>query len=357
MAGKYMQRAATRDYTKWWQKEGTFPWRMQQVKPPITGRPYSVKDNYIRCATGNKPYWMPLYFTEYNTVWPDAIEECNVPEVEGYDWWGVLWTGTWSTGGMITKPGTRTISSFNKWKEELEWPDISVVDFKTDGVKIASHLDPDRAHIFESVKGIFERLHELIPFEESLMAFYEEPELLEEFFQKMADYKIAVTEKVFDNYGRIDGVCYHDDWGTQRAGFFSVDMLREQIMPATKRYFDFIHEKGKFIELHSCGRNMAYVPTMLEMGVDHWTPQRGVNDMDWLYDNYGKEMTFTISLDLPSGLTPDERNARIHGFVDRYGETGRVMCRLSCENPDDLTDAENELVAYSFDYYNKLYNR
>lgn len=173
----------------------------------------------------------------------------------------------------------------------------------------------------------------------------------------MADYKIAVTEKVFDNYGRIDGVCYHDDWGTQRAGFFSVDMLREQIMPATKRYFDFIHEKGKFIELHSCGRNMAYVPTMLEMGVDHWTPQRGVNDMDWLYDNYGKEMTFTISLELPSGLTQDERNARIHGFVDRYGETGRVMCRLSCENPDDLTDAENELVAYSFDYYNKLYNR
>ena len=40
------------------------------------------------------------------------------------------------------------------------------------------------------------RLHEMMPFDESLLAFYEEPELLEEFFQKMADYKIEVCQKV-----------------------------------------------------------------------------------------------------------------------------------------------------------------
>lgn len=217
--GKFMQTAANRDYSKEWQAPGSFPWIFQRPKEPITGRPYSVRENYIRCVKGEQPYWMPAYMTESNTVWPDAMEEHPVPEVDGYDWWGVYWTMVKDVGGMITKPGTRTISDFANWKEELEWPDLSVVDFKTDGEKLQKMMDPDRVHIYECVEGIFERLHELIPFDESLMAFYEEPELLEEFFQKMADYKIESTQKVFEYYGRVDGVLYHDDWEPREAAF------------------------------------------------------------------------------------------------------------------------------------------
>ncbi|WP_296558671.1 hypothetical protein [uncultured Acetobacterium sp.] len=125
---------------------------------------------------------------------------------------------------MITKPDTRAILDFSCWKEDLNWPDLSLVDFKTDGQKIQKMLDSERPHVYECVEGIFERLHEMLPFEESRMAFYEEPELLEEFFQKMADYKIESTQKIIDYYGRIDGVLYHDDWGTQRSVFFQRDV-------------------------------------------------------------------------------------------------------------------------------------
>ena len=202
MVGRFMQTAANRDYSKWWQSEGSFPHMAQQKKPPIEGRAHSIADNYVRSATGNKPYWMPLYMAEADIIWPDAMEEHPVPEVDGYDWWGVYWIMEQKIGGMITKPGTRTISEFSKWKEELEWPDLSVVDFATDGKKISANQDPDRVHIYQCVEGIFERLHEMIPFDESLMAFYEEPELLEEFFQKMADYKIESCQKIFDQFGQ-----------------------------------------------------------------------------------------------------------------------------------------------------------
>ena len=62
----------------------------------------------------------------------------------------------------------------------------------------------------------------------------------------------------------MDGVLYHDDWGTQRAGFFSNEMFREQLMPATSRFLKFLKDQGKFIELHSCGKNVQYMPEMLE---------------------------------------------------------------------------------------------
>ena len=357
--GKFMQQAAQRDYSKEWQAPGSFPWIAQRPKTPITGRPISVRENYIRCVKGEEPYWMPAYFYESNTVWPDAIEEHPVPEVDGYDWWGVYWTMVDSVGGMITKPGTRTISDFAKWEEELEWPDLSVVDFKTDGEKLQKLMDPDRVHIYECVEGIFERLHEMIPFDESLIAFYEEPELLEKFFQKMADYKIECCQKVFENYSRVDGILYHDDWGTQRAGFFSNEMFREQIMPSTSRFLKYVKEQGKFIELHSCGKNIQYVPEMIEMGIDMWTPQAVINDPDFLYETYGDQMTFCFNVEIDPTDSEQEIRRKIRDFVDHFGTKGRCMPWIRTDRtiPEQEIIARDELYHYSLEYYNKRYNR
>lgn len=357
--GKFMQVAANRDYSKEWQSVGSFPWVFQRPKPPIEKRPISVRENYIRCVKGEKPYWMPAYFFESNTIWPDAMEEHPVPEVDGYDWWGVYWTMVESAGGMITKPGTRVISDFANWKEEVEWPDLSVVDFKADGEKLQKFLDPDRPHIYECVEGITERLHEMMPFDECLISLYEEPELFDEFCEKMADYKIESCQKIFENYGRVDGVLYHDDWGTQRSGFYSNEMFREQIMPSHKRFFNFLKEQGKFIELHSCGKNIQYVPEMIEMGIDMWTPQVGINEPDFLHATYGKQMTFCFNMD----IAPDWDEARIRKevreFVDRFGENGRVMLWIMTDmsKPEQEVIARDELYHYSLQYYNKLYGR
>lgn len=358
--GKFMKTAAERDYSKEWQSPGSFPWIFQRPKPPITGeRPISVRDNYIRCVKGEQPYWMPAYFYESNIVWPDAMEEHPVPEVDGYDWWGVYWTMVETAGGMITKPGTRVINDFANWKEEVEWPDLSLVDFKTDGEKIQKMLDPERVHIYECVEGLFERLHEMMPFDETLMQFYEEPELLEEFFQKMADYKIESCGKIFEYYGRVDGVLYHDDWGTQRSGFFSNQMFREQIMPATSRFLRYLKEQGKFIELHSCGKNIQYVPEMLEMGIDMWTPQDLINEPDFLYETYGDKMTFCFRIFVDPKADEAAVRSQVRDFVDHYGAKGRCMPMIATDMSNPLQDewARDELYHYSLEYYNKLYSR
>ncbi len=357
--GQFMKRAAERDYSKPWAAQGTFPWIFQQPKPPIEGRPHSVCENYIRCVKGEQPWWMPAYSVESNIIWPDTMEEHPVPEFDGFDWWGVDWVMVEAAGGMITRPGSWIITDFARWKEQVEWPDLSVVDFAADGKKIQAALDPDRPHIYECVEGIFERLHEMLPFDESLLAFYEEPEALEEFFQKMADYKIESCGKIFEYYGRVDGVLYHDDWGTQRGGFFSNEMFRRQIMPATSRFLKYVKEQGKFIELHSCGKNIQYVPEMIEMGIDMWTPQEGINEPDFLYETYGDKMTYAFGLTIPKGSAEGEIRRRVRDFVDHYGPKGRVMAWLRTDfgDPTQGAIAQDELFHYSYEFYNKLYRR
>lgn len=357
MAGKFMQYAADKDYSQFLQGKNSFPEIIQRPRAPITGRPYSVRENYERCVRGEKPYWMPAYGTESQVIWPDAIWEHPVPDNEdGYDWWGVYWEYVPSAGGAITKPGTRVISDFAKWKEAVEWPDLSIMDFETDGKKLSASLLPDMPHIYESTEGLFERLHEMMPFDETLLSFYEEPELLEEFFQKMADYKIDTCQKIFDYYGRVDGVLYHDDWGSEKGGFFSNKMFREQLMPATGRFLSYLKAQGKFIELHSCGNNTQYVPEMIEMGIDMWAPQERCNDAETLHRLYGKDITFAFSIKIDPTDTEETVRRKVDDFVDKFGENGRVMARIFT-TPELKAIALDELYNYSLEYYNKLYNR
>ncbi len=352
MISKFMEQAATRDYSRSWQFPNTYPAMLQAPKAPTrTNGEISTKDNYIRCIKNEGPLWMPLYQWDANIVWPDAIEEHPVPEMDGYDWWGTEWKD--AGGSMSVKPGTRVISDFAEWKNELIWPDLSLVDFKTDGEKLQASLDPNRVHIYESTEGLFERLHELIPFEEALVAFYDEPELLDEFFAGMVKYKNETFDKVFEFYGRVDGVNYHDDWGTQRSGFFSKEMFKAQIMPQTTRIVDYIKSKGRFVELHSCGNNMDYVPYMIEMGFDLWAPQQHINDYDHLYKTYNDKMAFAFIVPLNPGMNEAEVRACCRDFVERYGESRRVMAWIRGDlcPPAHINAAREEIFNHSLNLY------
>ena len=351
----YMERAKTRDYSKSWQLPGTFPELLQKRKPQLgyPDMPISAAENYRRCVEGTGPLWMPQYQWDGCVIWPDAIEEHPVPEEDGRDWWGTEWKNT--PNGMAVKPGTRVIQDFADWEKELEWPNLDGIDFASDGAKLQKQLDPERALVYESTEGLFERLHELIPFDEALLMFYEEPDALKRFFDRMADYKIETIEIVCRNYGRVDGVLYHDDWGTQRSGFFSNDMFAEQLMPQTKRIVDRIKSMGLFAELHSCGKNMQYVPHMIEMGFGMWAPQKDVNDFDELYRLYNDKMSFAFAVPFTPDMDENAVRACARGFVDRYGENGRVMAwikRGSCA-PELTAAARDELYLYSREYYAK----
>ena len=345
---------AEKEYV-WLQKPGTYPWRAQQAKAPITGRPISVRDNYVRVATGQKPVWMPAYEFETQNCWPDVVAEHPIPEEDGKDWWGVEWIMQEEIGGMMVKPYTRTLSEFSRWKEELKWPDLDSVDFASDGEKIASRYDPDRPHIFPCVEGIFERLHELIPFDEALSAMVEEPEEVLEFFEQMADYKIRLCSEVIKHYGRVDAVLYHDDWGYQRCGFFSNEMYEELLLPPTKRVIQNLKGQGVVVELHSCGKNIQYVPYMIDMGIDMWRPQKDINDPVLLKEKYGDKMSFIFpikGLDAPHMEEADIRRL-VREFVDFFGKGGRIMASVVL--PRDMQDraaiARDELYNYSLEYY------
>jgi hypothetical protein len=130
---------------------------------------------------------------------------------------------------------------------------------------------------------------------------------------------------------------------------------------ATKRFLGYLKDQGKFIELHSCGKNVQYVPMMLEMGIDMWTPQFGINDPDFLHETYGKEMSFAFPLMIGKDAKKKKSRKSVRDFVDHFGANGRdVLAHDGSMGPEMMPQeaiARDELYNYSPNYYNKLYGR
>jgi len=337
------------------QRYGSFSWLCQQTPPPMPPRPVTARENLKRVYEGEIPYWMPIWMYDNQWIWPDVILEHPMYEADGKDWFGVEWVWVEAVQGSMVKPGTRLLSEFSKWREELRFPDLEAVDWAGDAAYQKEVYDPDRLHVFHSAEGCFERLHEVIPFDEALTALVEEPEEVQAFFTAVADYKIKVFEKLFTYYEPIDTIIYGDDWGTQRAGFFSNEMFKELIKPQAKRIVQYLRSRGKYVELHSCGLTQQYIEDIIDMGFTAWTPQ-AINDFDMLTEKYGRKMTFTVpvpGLDKP-GITPDEARGAVREFVDKFAPRGRVVASVMVKDPAVKEAAYDELYTYSSAYYSRL---
>jgi hypothetical protein len=338
------------------QPPGTFPFMLQQPPRPLFpgDRPITARENLMRVFRGDKPSWIPIWLVDNQYAWPDIYAEHAPFEGTGFDWWGQHWTLEPNIAGQMPTPGYRVINDILSWRDHVTVPNLKGMPWDEDAVLQTSRYDPDRAHVFHCVEGIFERLHELMPMDETMVAMYEEPDTVMEFFEMMRDYKLDLLKIVFEKYAPIDYIIYGDDWGHQRSGFFSNEMFREFIMPVTQPIWDFTHEQGKFVELHSCGLTQQYINEFVEMGLDAWTPQP-INDFDMLTRDFGEKIAITVPIDgVNETKDPKEARELVRKYVDKFAPRGKLVA-ASIFNPDPevMKATLEELYNYSSEFYAK----
>ena len=98
---------------------------------------------------------------------------------------------------------------------------------------------------------------------------------------------------------------------------------------------------------------------MIEMGIDMWGPQANANDIDWMFDNYNKQMSFAFPLVIKPGSSEKEIRRTVDEWVDHYGANGRILASIQADfrDPQQGAIAADELYNYSLAFYNKLYGR
>ena len=211
----------------------------------------------------------------------------------GEDMFGVKWVFEPAARGSMEDPNEPPIlEDANDWREVIKFPDVDSWDWEGSAeLNKGTFLKPENFNMYWIMTGWFERLISFMGFEEAIVAMIDEDQqdALKDLYMALTDTYIDIIQHVIDYYEYIDIVCVHDDWGSSLDAFFSPELCAELIVPAMKKFTDFLHSKGLYADLHSCGKNGKQVPNMIAAGWDSWTPQL-MNDIDAIYKEYGDKI-------------------------------------------------------------------
>ncbi|MBR6801009.1 MAG: hypothetical protein IKM61_04590 [Eubacteriaceae bacterium] len=311
---------------------------------PIYARPISSRDNSLLFFEGKKPYWIPVLGFGGDVrgfrprLHPDNVATHLVVDGEGpmnygesnvaTGWFGLEWVFVPHVGGATVKPGNPLIEDITEWRNITSIPNLDELDWEGSSKANAEYLsNKETLREVCTLSGLWERLISLMDVEGAAVALIDEDqkEGVHDFFSALCDMyddMIARYAKYFD----LDMLLMHDDWGTQKAPFFSLDTCREMIMPYLKRIVDACHRNGLLFELHCCGQNEELVPAMIEAGVDIWCGQP-MNDYEKLSEKYPDTcLAFGVYLpEVPVDATEEDIQQMAKEYVERHAERHTVI--------------------------------
>ncbi|MDR1821385.1 MAG: methyltransferase [Oscillospiraceae bacterium] len=304
---------------------------MKFYKTPVTAH------DGIAALFQKKPLWQVIEHAEFRMFTPRVVPD-NVArafcfearpfdankEGGGSDMFGIIWEYVAQVGGSMVRPGKPFLEDISEWKEKVVFPDIDKWDWEGAAkANNGTYLQPDNFNVVWFQTGFYERLISLLDFEGAVLAVFDEDSQADvhEFFDKLTDLYIRIFDKYLTYFDHIHAVYFHDDWGSQKETFFSPSVAEEMIVPYMKRITEFLHSKGIFAELHSCGQLYKQVPNMIKAGWDAWGPQT-MNDSYKIYDDYGDKIIIAVT---PQGLPenfaklPEEEQRKYaREFADRF---------------------------------------
>ncbi len=298
----------------------------------ILSTPITPKEHYIATVVeGKTPLWHTMsgdYITLVPKHIPDNTARALIMDAEplleeergGKDMFGIEWVYVPAAGGSMVQPGTPFLEDANEWEEKLVWPNIEEWDWAGSAERNKSYLGEGRAVNVWIMNGMFERLISFMDFEGAVTALIDEDQqdAVHALFTKLCELYEKMIDKFIECYGMTQ-LLFHDDWGSQRAPFFSLATCQEMLVPYIRRIADYCHSKGCSFELHSCGANAILVPAMIEAHVDVWTPMANINDVPALYEQYGDKIHFGYSAPmLPPDATDEQRYEVAKNYVDKF---------------------------------------
>jgi uroporphyrinogen decarboxylase len=197
--------------------------------------------------------------------------------------------------------------------------------------------------------GAFEQGWALRGFENFLADVIAEPTFAEALIQGVADYQVALYDRILAEVGPyVDVVMVAEDLGTQAGPMVSPETYRRMIKPAQKRFWQFIKSRTEAkLFLHSCGAIRAFIPDLIEIGVDILNPVQvaaeGMDPKD-LKAEFGKDLTFWGGgCDTQKVLTfgtPDDVEAEVRRRVSALAPGGGFVFN-QIHNVQPQVPAEN----------------
>jgi uroporphyrinogen decarboxylase len=204
------------------------------------------------------------------------------------DEWGCMWARS-----AMDNMGQVKGHPLAEWSalDHYRWPDPDDPAFY-EGME-ERFAGSEKKYVVTSIfMLLFERMHALHGFENTLTDLYLERERIEMLADRIVEFDLGIIRNVHQRFpGRIHGLNFTDDWGTQLNLIIKPQLWVEFFKPRYKRIFDAVHALGWHVRMHTCGKVNAIIEDLIEIGLD------------------------AINLQQPRALGIEEIGQRFHGRI------------------------------------------
>lgn len=317
----------------------------------------TAKQNFLETIKGGKPDRFVKGY-EYMTMVPGDpvnfyVRGARFPGMEPKkDKWGT--TIVWPEGemGATPAPGLQVLEDIEEWEDVIKVPDLIA---NCDAAELwEPYLERfnavDRENTLATVfapTGIFERLHFLMGFEDTLCNVMMEPELMADLAMAIGEYR-AKGFKLMVEHAHPDCILSHDDWGSKQNLFMQPELWREIIKPAYEPGYNYLHEQGVIIVHHSDSFCQPIIKDMIDLHIDVWQGTLPSNDiLKCLEDGEGK-IAFQGGLD--SGIfdgensTEEEIRADVRRVCKEYATKGFFIPSITYGGPGAWHKGVDEII-------------
>ncbi len=225
-----------------------------------------------------------------------------------------------------------------RWREYVKFPDLDAIctDWSQVEAEVAKIDRSQHAVILIMLEGIFEQLHFLMGFEDTLMAFYEEPEAMHELVDAIAEWRFQWMKTLVDHL-HPDIICSHDDWGAKQTMFVSPEMWREYFKEPYRKFYGYQKEHG-VVTMHHADCFLAPIAEdMAEIGIDIWQGVIPSNNIPELQKRLAGRMVLMGGIDPAVVDRADTTEEEIHNEVwkvcDAYGPGGHFIPSMTYGRP------------------------
>lgn len=183
---------------------------------------------------------------------------------------------------------------------------------------VAQHL-PEGMAIIAAIDGVLEPVMWLMGYETLALAIYDQPDLAEAMFDKIAEIYVPLARTLVE-MDRVVALWMGDDMGFRTGPLIAPDHLRKFVFPIQKQVTEIAHERSIPFLLHSCGNLETVMDDLIDdVGIDaRHSFEDVIEPVESFTARYGERVAVIggVDVDLLARRTEEQVRARTREILE-----------------------------------------
>ena len=251
----------------------------------------------------------------------------------------------------------QVIKDIENWKKYVKVPDLRANCSEGWEVAQKNKAAIDSSEYFSMTimgTGIFEQLHMLMTFEDTLCNLLVYPDEIHELIEVITEYRLEYMKLIVENL-HPDAILSHDDFGSKTNLLMAPGVWREFFKEPYRKLYSYLHANGVLVIHHSDSFCEQIVDDFAEIGIDIWQGVLPTNNIVELTQRLDGRMALMGGIDSSidtAGATEDEIRAEVRRALNSYGHLRHFMPSFTYGGPGTICPHVDPIIVDEIDRYN-----